>query len=318
MGICLWSRCAYLLFEMILADRRRVRESGQVAPIQRRILRVLKAMAGYPVTIRLLDPPLHEFLPKAEELLVEITELRVTQKDPARLEELQDLLRKVRSLTEFNPMLGHRGCRLGVSFPDVYEMQARAIFAAVSRLVKEGVEVYPEIMIPLVGIPAELEMMRALVVGVAEEIMQRDGIKFDYKVGTMIELPRACLVADRIAEQADFFSFGTNDLTQTTFGFSRDDAESKFLPVYLEKKVLQENPFAVLDEEGMGQLITTAVEKGRSVNLQLHIGICGEHGGDPESIDFCHRAGFDYVSCSSFRVPIARLAAARAELLHRK
>ena len=307
--------------EMILADTPEGRRESlaRLLPIQEEdFYGVLKAMAGYPVTIRLLDPPLHEFLPKAEELLVEITELRVTQKDPARLEELQDLLRKVRSLTEFNPMLGHRGCRLGVSFPDVYEMQARAIFAAVSRLVKEGVEVYPEIMIPLVGIPAELEMMRALVVRVAEEIMQRDGIKFDYKVGTMIELPRACLVADRIAEQADFFSFGTNDLTQTTFGFSRDDAESKFLPVYLEKKVLQENPFAVLDEEGMGQLITTAVEKGRSVNLQLHIGICGEHGGDPESIDFCHRAGFDYVSCSSFRVPIARLAAARAELLHRK
>lgn len=279
---------------------------------------VLKAMAGYPVTIRLLDPPLHEFLPKAEELLVEITELRVTGKDPARLARLQELLRKIRSLAESNPMLGHRGCRLGVTFPDVYEMQARAIFAAVSRLVKEGVEVYPEIMIPLVGIPAELEMMREIVVQVAEEIKQREGIQVDYKVGTMIELPRACLVADKIAEHADFFSFGTNDLTQTTFGFSRDDAEGKFLPAYIEKKVLKENPFAVLDEEGMGQLINMAVQKGRSVNDELHIGICGEHGGDPESIDFCHRTGFDYVSCSPFRVPVARLAAARAELLHRK
>ncbi|HHV08074.1 MAG TPA: pyruvate, phosphate dikinase [Firmicutes bacterium] len=278
---------------------------------------ILKAMAGYPVTIRLLDPPLHEFLPKVEELLVKITELRITKKDPERLSQLQELLRKVRALAEFNPMLGHRGCRLGVTFPDVYEMQAQAIFNAVSRLVKEGVEVYPEIMIPLVGIPAELELLREIVVQVAEKTKEREGVQFEYKVGTMIELPRACLVADKIAQHADFFSFGTNDLTQTTFGFSRDDAEGKFLPAYIEKKILQENPFAVLDEEGMGQLIALAVEKGRSVRNDLHVGICGEHGGDPESIDFCHRTGFDYVSCSPFRVPVARLAAARAELLNR-
>jgi pyruvate,orthophosphate dikinase len=307
--------------EMILAGTPEGRREflAKLLPIQEEdFYGILKAMAGYPVTIRLLDPPLHEFLPKIEDLLVEITELRVTKKDPARLSQLQELLRKVRALAEFNPMLGHRGCRLGVTFPDVYEMQAQAIFNAVSRLVKEGVEVYPEIMIPLVGIPAELELMREVVVRVAEETKQREKVDFEYKVGTMIELPRACLVADKIAAHADFFSFGTNDLTQTTFGFSRDDAEGKFLPTYIDQKILKENPFAVLDQEGMGQLIALAVQKGRSANSELHIGICGEHGGDPESIDFCHRTGFDYVSCSPFRVPVARLAAARAELKNRK
>jgi pyruvate,orthophosphate dikinase len=303
--------------EMILAGSPEGRQQSlaKLLPIQEEdFYGILKAMAGHAVTIRLLDPPLHEFLPRVEELLVEITELKATKKDPDRLSELQELLRKVRSLTEFNPMLGHRGCRLGVTFPDVYEMQAQAIFNAVCRLVKEGIEVYPEIMIPLVGMPTELELMREVVVRVAEETKKREGVDYQYNVGTMIELPRACLVADKIAAHADFFSFGTNDLTQTTFGFSRDDAEGKFLPAYIDQKILKENPFAVLDQEGMGQLIALAVEKGRAANSDLHIGICGEHGGEPESIDFCHRTGFDYVSCSPFRVPVARLAAARAEL----
>jgi pyruvate,orthophosphate dikinase len=234
------------------------------------------------------------------------------------LAEKEELLRQVRAMKEFNPMLGHRGCRLGITWPEVYEMQARAIFNAVSQLVREGVKVLPEVMIPLVGMPKELEMLREMVVRVAEETKARDGVEFEYKVGTMIELPRACLVADKIAEHAEFFSFGTNDLTQTTFGFSRDDAEGKFLPQYIDKKILPENPFAVLDQEGLGQLIALGVQKGRSVKPELKIGICGEHGGEPSSIDFCHRTGFNYVSCSPFRVPIARLAAARAELVNKK
>lgn len=307
--------------EMILAttDEERAKPLAKLLPIQQSdFYGILKAMEGFPVTIRLLDPPLHEFLPKIEELLVEVTRLEVTGENPELLAEKREMLRQVRALHEFNPMLGHRGCRLGVTFPDIYEMQARAIFNAVSQLVQEGVKVYPEVMIPIVGTPKELEMMRELVVRVAEEVKARDGVTFEYTVGTMIELPRACLVADKIAEHADFFSFGTNDLTQTTFGFSRDDAEAKFLPQYIEKKILPENPFAVLDQEGLGQLIALAVEKGRNVKPGLKIGICGEHGGEPSSIDFCYRTGFNYVSCSPFRVPIARLAAARAELLNRK
>jgi pyruvate,orthophosphate dikinase len=310
-----------LVQEMILAtsDEERAEPLARLLPIQQEdFYGILKAMAGLPVTIRLLDPPLHEFLPKAEELLVEITRLKVTGENPELLAQKEDLLRQVRALHEFNPMLGHRGCRLGISFPDIYEMQAKAIFNAVSQLVREGVTVYPEVMIPLVGAAKELELLREIVVRVAEETKVRDNVDFEYKVGTMIELPRACLVADQIAEHADFFSFGTNDLTQTTFGYSRDDAEGKFLPLYIEKKILSENPFAVLDQEGMGQLITMAVEKGRGVKSDLKIGICGEHGGEPSSVEFCHRNGFNYVSCSPFRVPIARLAAARAELMNRK
>ena len=305
--------------ELILTDspEQRTRLLAKLLPVQEEdFYGILKAMAGYPVTIRLLDPPLHEFLPQEKDVLVELTRLQVAKKNSTRLAKLQELLGQIRSLVEFNPMLGHRGCRLGISFPDIYEMQARAIFNAVSRLVKEDVEVYPEIMIPLVGLPAELELLRTLVIRVAQEVKQHNDVKFDYSVGTMIELPRACLVADQIAHHADFFSFGTNDLTQTTFGFSRDDAESKFLPIYLEQKILAENPFAVLDAEGVGQLITLAVDKGRMINKGLQVGICGEHGGDPKSIAFCSQAGFDYVSCSPFRVPIARLAAAQSQLIH--
>ncbi|HHV57276.1 MAG TPA: pyruvate, phosphate dikinase [Firmicutes bacterium] len=307
--------------QMILAESKEEREEAlaKLLPIQQSdFYGILKAMEGLPVTIRLLDPPLHEFLPKEEELLVDVTRLEVTGENPKLLAEKEELLRQVRAMKEFNPMLGHRGCRLGITWPEVYEMQARAIFNAVSQLVREGVKVLPEVMIPLVGMPKELEMLREMVVRVAEETKARDGVEFEYKVGTMIELPRACLVADKIAEHAEFFSFGTNDLTQTTFGFSRDDAEGKFLPQYIDKKILPENPFAVLDQEGLGQLIALGVQKGRSVKPELKIGICGEHGGEPSSIDFCHRTGFNYVSCSPFRVPIARLAAARAELVNKK
>lgn len=307
--------------KMILAQTKEERDEAleRLLPIQQSdFYGILKVMEGLPVTIRLLDPPLHEFLPKEEELLVEVTRLKITGENPELLAEKEELLRQVRAMKEFNPMLGHRGCRLGITWPEVYEMQARAIFNAVSQLVKEGVKVLPEVMIPLVGTAKELEILREMVVRVAEEVKARDGVDFEYKVGTMIELPRACLVADQIAEHAEFFSFGTNDLTQTTFGFSRDDAEGKFLPQYIEKKILPENPFAVLDQEGLGQLIALGVQKGRSVRPDLRVGICGEHGGEPSSIEFCQRTGFDYVSCSPFRVPIARLAAARAELMNRK
>jgi len=249
-----------------------------------------------------------------EELLVEITRLEMTGENPELLAEKQRMLRLVRNLSEFNPMLGHRGCRLGITFPEIYEMQARAIFQAVAALVKEGVEVYPEVMIPLVGHPKELETMRAVVVRTAEAVKEEQGVDFPYTVGTMIELPRACVVADEIAKHADFFSFGTNDLTQTTFGFSRDDAEGKFLHHYLEEKILPDNPFASLDTEGVGKLVAQGVKLGRSTKPDLKVGVCGEHGGDPRSIAFFHQTGLNYVSCSPFRVPIARLAAAQAQL----
>ncbi|HHW43662.1 pyruvate, phosphate dikinase [Desulfofundulus thermobenzoicus] len=275
---------------------------------------ILKAMEGLPVTIRLLDPPLHEFLPNAEELLVEITRLRLTGASEEEIGPKENLLKKVRALSEFNPMLGHRGCRLGITFPEVYAMQARAIFQATARLVSEGVKVFPEVEIPLVGEVKELAILRQLVDEVAEQVMKERGVTFEYSVGTMIEIPRAALLADEIAREADFFSFGTNDLTQTTFGFSRDDAEGKFLHEYVEKKILPENPFMVLDRAGVGKLMRMGVELGRSTKPDLLIGICGEHGGDPDSIEFCHQIGLNYVSCSPYRVPVARLAAARAKV----
>ncbi|MFZ5633580.1 MAG: pyruvate, phosphate dikinase [Bacillota bacterium] len=275
---------------------------------------ILKAMEGLPVTIRLLDPPLHEFLPDAEELAVEITRLRLTGGAAGELAEKEELLRKVRSLSEFNPMLGHRGCRLGITFPEVYNMQARAIFEAAAMLVKEGCKVIPEVEIPLVIEVNELAYLREMVVEVAREVMSEAGIEFEYTVGTMIEVPRAALLADEIAGEAEFFSFGTNDLTQTTLGFSRDDAEGKFMADYLGKKILEDNPFMVLDRKGVGKLMKMAVELGRKTKPDLLIGICGEHGGDPLSIEFCHQLGLNYVSCSPFRVPIARLAAAQARI----
>ncbi|HHU85874.1 MAG: pyruvate, phosphate dikinase [Pelotomaculaceae bacterium] len=273
---------------------------------------ILKAMDGLPVTIRLLDPPLHEFLPNAEELMVEITRLRLTEGSKAEIEKKEELLRKVRALSEVNPMLGHRGCRLGITFPEIYAMQARAIFLATAQLVKEGFNPVPEVEIPLVIDLNELSFLRQIIVAEAEEVMKKTGISFHYTVGTMIEIPRAALLADELAQSADFFSFGTNDLTQTTLGFSRDDAEGKFIQAYQDRKILSDNPFMVLDRKGVGKLMKWAVEQGRKTTPDLLIGICGEHGGEPSSIEFCQELGLDYVSCSTFRVPIARLAAAQA------
>lgn len=285
---------------------------------------IFRAMDGLPVTIRLLDPPLHEFLPNVEELLVDLTLAKAkadagltTPAEQSELARKEALMRKVRALHEQNPMLGHRGCRLGIVFPEIYAMQAKAIFEAMVEVMQQGVRVIPEIMIPLVGEKRELETMRVLVVREAEEVSRHHRVQLDYKIGTMIEVPRAALTADEIAECADFFSFGTNDLTQTTFGYSRDDAEGKFLHHYIEQKILKENPFQVLDVKGVGKLIQMGVTLGRTKNPSLKTGICGEHGGEKESIRFCHEVGLDYVSCSPFRVPIARLAAAHAAILHK-
>jgi len=300
---------------------------AKLLPFQRADFRGLfQAMNGYPVTIRTLDPPLHEFLPKREELMVDIARLpRATaaqKKDMAkryRLTVVQlktgmpELLHRVEELHEFNPMLGHRGCRLGITYPAITEMQARAIFEAACEVTAKGGKVIPEIMIPLVGTVQELTDQAAIVRRVAEETMTKAGVKVPYLVGTMIEVPRAAVTAGRIAGEAEFFSFGTNDLTQMAFGFSRDDA-GKFLPEYVEKKVLPHDPFVSLDQEGVGALMELAVRQGRKARPKLKLGICGEHGGDPASVEFCHRAGLDYVSCSPFRVPIARLAAAQAAL----
>ncbi|HZK17952.1 MAG TPA: pyruvate, phosphate dikinase [Clostridia bacterium] len=302
--------------EMILAENTEQRQVAldKLLPMQQDdFYGILKAMQGYPVTIRLLDPPLHEFLPKREDLLVEITTLKLKDKTE-KLAEKEELLEKVEGLLEFNPMLGHRGCRLGITYPEIYEMQARAIFRATAQLVKEGVVVLPEVEIPLISAMQELNILKELIVKTAEEVAKEVGTKFDYKVGTMIELPRACLICDEIAAEAEFISFGTNDLTQTTFGVSRDDAEGKFLQHYVEKKVLDENPFVVIDRQGVGKLMDMAVKLGRGVRPDLDIGICGEHGGEPNSVEFCHIIDMNYVSCSPFRVPIARLAAAQAAL----
>ncbi|MGE5573865.1 MAG: pyruvate, phosphate dikinase [Bacteroidota bacterium] len=303
--------------EMILAETTEARRAAldRLLPFQVEDFRgILKAMAGYPVIIRLLDPPLHEFLPSHEELLVEVTKMKIQGADPEELKKKQALLARVDKLRELNPMLGHRGCRLGITYPEINEMQARAIFEAACQLTTEGYKVFPEVMIPVVGHVREIEIAREVVERVAKETMEKYGVKLEYMVGTMIELPRAALTADEIAREAQFFSFGTNDLTQTTFGFSRDDAEGKFLPYYLEHNILEHNPFEVLDRKGVGELVKIAVERGRRTRPELEVGICGEHGGDPSSVEFCHDTGLDYVSCSPFRVPIARLAAAQAEI----
>lgn len=303
--------------EMILADTSRDRQSAlnRLLPIQQTDFEgIFEAMQGNPVTIRLLDPPLHEFLPDKEELLIEVTKLQLTDSDSERLVEKQQLLKKVRQLEEMNPMLGLRGCRLGLMFPEIYEMQAKAIFYAIANLKEKGIQTKPEIMIPLVGHVNELKEMRELVVKACNDVEKATGKNFDYLIGTMIEIPRAALTADKIAKEADFFSFGTNDLTQTTFGYSRDDAEGKFLQMYVEKKVLPENPFAVLDQDGVGKLVETGVKLGRETKPNLKTGICGEHGGEKSSIEFCYNTGLDYVSCSPYRVPLARLAAAQATI----
>ncbi len=276
---------------------------------------ILTAMAGYPVTIRLLDPPLHEFLPSLDDLLVETTELKCTEgTDTARFRARDALLTRVRQLHEENPMLGLRVCRLGIVYPEIYAMQVRAIFEAACALRRDGIDARPDVMIPGVGTREEMHFTAEAAHRVADEVIAREGVPVPYHVGTMIELPRACVVADQLAEEAEFFSFGTNDLTQTTYGYSRDDADRSFIPVYLEKKILPESPFQVLDRVGVGGLMRMAVERGRSARADLKIGICGEHGGEPSSVAFCEEIGLDYVSCSPYRVPIARLAAAQAAL----
>ena len=303
--------------EMILAENLEARESAlaKLLPIQQGdFYGILDAMVGLPVTIRLLDPPLHEFLPNAEELALEINDMRHENADAALIEEKEELLRSVRALHEMNPMLGHRGSRLGVTYPEIYRMQARAILQAAADLIKEGKDIKVEIELPLVIDAEEVRMLREEIEDVGRSVMEEKGVQFDYQIGSMIELPRACLLADELAQYADYFTFGTNDLTQTTLGFSRDDAEGKFMPAYREKKILKENPFAVLDRKGVGKLIETAVQKGRSVKPGISFGICGEHGGEPSSIEFCHGAGLTFVSCSPYRVPIARVAAAQAQI----
>ncbi|RVI16975.1 pyruvate, phosphate dikinase, partial [Sinorhizobium meliloti] len=295
--------------EMILAEDEAGRRTAlaKLLPMQRSdFVELFSIMHGLPVTIRLLDPPLHEFLPKTDEEIAEVA--RVLTIDPAELRQ------RVDALHEFNPMLGHRGCRLAISYPEIAEMQARAIFeAAVQAAHDTGAAVVPEIMVPLVGLRAELDYVKARIEAVAKEVIGEAGVNIDYLIGTMIELPRAALRADTIAESADFFSFGTNDLTQTTFGISRDDA-ALFLATYQQKGIIEQDPFVSLDFEGVGELIQIAAERGRRTKNGLKLGICGEHGGDPASIRFCEEAGLDYVSCSPFRVPIARLAAAQATI----
>jgi len=276
---------------------------------------ILRAMQGLPVTIRLLDPPLHEFLPSLDELLVATTELRITKgTDDPEYRAKDAMLRRVRQLHEQNPMLGLRVCRLGIVFPEIYEMQVRAIFEAACDLAAEGVDARPDVMIPGVGTKEEMQVTRDAVKRVADDVLAKRGIAIGYRIGTMIELPRACLVADELALYAEFFSFGTNDLTQTTYGYSRDDAEASFIPVYLEKRILKEDPFQVLDRHGVGALMQQAVRLGRGAREGLKIGICGEHGGEPSSVAFCDQLGLDYVSCSPYRLPIARLAAAQSAI----
>ncbi|MGH2397979.1 MAG: putative PEP-binding protein, partial [bacterium] len=300
----------------ILARTREDRERylDQLLPLQKQdFIGLYKEMKGFPVTIRLLDPPLHEFLPKREELMVEIARFELTGGNPGLIEEKRRLLARVEELHEFNPMLGLRGCRLGITMPEITRMQTRAIIEAACEVAREGKKIVPEIMIPLVGMITEMKAQKNLIREVAEETMKRCGVKLSYLVGTMIELPRAAVTAKRIAEEAEFFSFGTNDLTQTTFGFSRDDA-AKFVGIYKAENILDADPFAVLDREGVGAMMRMAITEGRQARPELKLGICGEHGGDPSSVEFCHQLGLDYVSCSPYRVPIARLAAAQAAL----
>jgi pyruvate, orthophosphate dikinase len=293
--------------EMILADTEQERRKAlnKLLPFQKEdFYGLFKTMKGFPVTIRTLDPPLHEFLPKTNEAA---KELSATIDIP-----VEKIMKKSQELHERNPMLGHRGCRLGITYSEITEMQVRAIMSAACELYKkEKVKVIPEIMIPLVGNVKELIDQKNLTIKIAEEILKEYKIKLDYKIGTMIEVPRAALTADEIAKEADFFSFGTNDLTQMGMGFSRDDA-GKFIKIYLNKKILDNDPFQTLDQKGIGKLVAMGVTLGRKVKKDLKIGICGEHGGDPESVKFCHKLGLTYVSCSPYRVPVAKLAAAQA------
>ncbi|TFG60478.1 MAG: pyruvate, phosphate dikinase, partial [Deltaproteobacteria bacterium] len=331
--------------EMILSRTREEREKAleKLLPMQREDFKGLyREMKGYPVTIRLLDPPLHEFLPRREDLMVEVTKLELIRADRSIIEEKKRLLERVEELHEINPMLGLRGCRLGIVYPEISRMQVRAIFEAACEVVREGIRAQVEVMVPLVGMVREMKAQKDLIDQTAMETMKRHKKKIPYSVGTMIELPQAALTADEIAREADFFSFGTNDLTQTVFGFSRDDS-GKFIQHYMSlselctrcgeklrkdlscatckvkvarrpENILDFDVFASLDQTGVGQMIKMGMEKGKSVKPNLKVGICGEHGGDPRSVEFCHRMGLEYVSCSPYRVPIARLAAARAVL----
>jgi pyruvate, orthophosphate dikinase len=306
--------------EMILArdlDARR-QALDKLLPMQREdFLAIFRTMAGRPVTIRLLDPPLHEFLPKEKEIGKELAAERAKRRrNRRRIAELEMILDKLRSLQEANPMLGHRGCRLGITYPEIYEMQVRAIFEAAVALVREGLAVEPEVMIPLPGTVGEMRFTRELTERTAEAVLAEAGVRVPYTVGTMIEVPRAALVADHIAQEAAFFSFGTNDLTQLTYGYSRDDV-GKFLPLYLEKMLLPRDPFMVLDQEGVGELVRIGIERGRRTRPDLKVGICGEHGGEASSVEFCHQVGMTYVSCSPFMIPTARLAAAQARIKER-
>jgi pyruvate,orthophosphate dikinase len=347
-----------LVREMILAGskEKRAEAIGKLLPLQKAdFKKIFKAMEGLPVTIRLLDPPLHEFLPSAEELATElrnlkevetalssigniseamkfldpqfreslklldhmvsdIVEIREKRLDKKLIRKQQETLRKVKEMMEVNPMLGHRGVRLGITYPEIYRMQIQAVLEAAAELMKEGVEIQPEIMVPQVCTAQELKWVYQLVKKVQKEVETQYKIQIPFKFGTMIEVVRACMRAGRLAEGADFFSFGTNDLTQATFSFSREDAENKFLPLYNERKILQDNPFDVLDVKGVGRLMMITIEWGRKTKPDLKIGICGEHGGHPDSVEFCHGIGISYVSCSVFRLPIARLAAAHAKL----
>ncbi len=307
--------------KMIMADTLKSRAEAleKLLPVQKGdFLGILKAMEGLPVIIRLLDPPLHEFLPNLEDTLIEVTTLKLKNSDSAELAKKEKLLEIIKSLHEMNPMLGLRGCRLGLLYPEIYDMQVEAIIEAAIELTKKGIKVKPEIMIPLVSHINEFRPICKRTRKIADEKIKSAGVKLKYKVGTMIELPRAALTADKIAEDAEFFSYGTNDLTQTTFGISRDDAEGKFLLKYVADKILEENPFEVLDREGVGKLVKMGVKLGRETRPDLEVGICGEHGGEPQSVEFCHSAGLNYVSCSPFRVPIARLAAAQAVIKEKK
>jgi pyruvate,orthophosphate dikinase len=302
--------------EMILADNEADRRAAlkKLLPLQRDdFYGVFKGMQGEAVTIRTIDPPLHEFLPKREDLMVDVARLETAGKKGKELDEKKKLLARVEQLHEFNPMLGHRGVRLGITYPEITEMQTRAILEAACRLSKEGSKVVPEIMIPLVGLVKELKDQKAIVDRVAAEVMKEQGVKIKYLVGTMIEIPRGAVTADEIAVEAQFFSFGTNDLTQLTFGFSRDDV-GKFLKIYTDRKILDRDPFASIDTVGVGALVAMGVERGRKTRPDLKLGICGEHGGDPASIHFFHKVGLDYVSASPYRIPVARLAAAQAAL----
>ncbi len=306
---------------MILADTVKERKEAldKLLPMQKEdFVGIFKAMQGRPVTIRLLDPPLHEFLPRYDELLEEIITLRIKSPDSEELKEKEKMLGEVEARREMNPMLGLRGCRLGLLFPEISEMQVRAIFEAAVELAKNGEEVHPEVMIPLICHVNELKTARDQLEKVAKEVMDEAGVQLDYAFGTMIEIPRAALTSDEIAEYAQFFSFGTNDLTQTTFGFSRDDAEGKIIVPYVEKGILPNNPFEVIDRKGVGKLMKICVDQAKEVNPDIKLGICGEHGGEPNSVEFCHQIGLTYVSCSPFRVPIARLAAAQAAIKEKR